>query len=34
MKTARYLYVKVIYVALAIAALAMAAGAPDGWPAP
>lgn len=34
MKRARYIYIKVVYAVLAIAALAMAAGAPEGWPAP
>lgn len=34
MKTARHIYVKVLYAVLAIAALAVAAGAPEGWPMP
>lgn len=34
MKTVRHIYVKVLYAVLAIAALAMAAGAPEGWPMP
>lgn len=34
MKTARYIYVKVIYAILTITALAVAAGAPEGWPLP
>lgn len=34
MKRARYIYIRVAYALLAIAALAMAAGAPESWPAP
>jgi hypothetical protein len=34
MKRVRRIYVKVAYVVLGIAALAMAAGAPEGWPFP
>ncbi len=34
MKSVRHLYVKVVYVVIAITALAMAAGAPEGWPLP
>lgn len=34
MKSLRRTTVKVVYVVLAIAALAMAAGAPGGWPFP
>ncbi len=34
MKNVRHLYVKVLYAVIAIAALAMAAGAPESWPMP
>ena len=34
MKRVHHLYVKVLYAVIAIAALAMAAGAPEGWPMP